>query len=86
MKMSKLDDKFNNAVEEIKDAFTVAQAMAKSSFSVSDENDALRKENKTLMEDLIEFGRHSPGCPYQYNKEYSCNCGWLETYEALKEK
>jgi hypothetical protein len=29
-----------------------------------------------LEELLTEYGRHSPGCPAQYDKKYKCKCGW----------
>lgn len=43
----------------------------------------LAAEVERLKKDLIEFGRHSPGCPNQYDKKYPCKCGWLETKQAL---
>ena len=47
--------------------------------------DRLMEEIKGLKQDLIEFGRHSPGCPNQYDKKYHCKCGWLKVEQALKE-
>ncbi len=39
--MSKLDDKFNQAIEDTKECFVVAQAMAKNSFKIGLERDDL---------------------------------------------
>jgi len=50
--MSKLDDKFVSAIEEIKECFVVAQAMAKNSFKTGLLNDDLRAENKRLKDGL----------------------------------
>jgi len=36
----------------------------------------LKKHIKELEQLLIEYGRHSPGCPAQYDKKYPCRCGW----------
>lgn len=46
----------------------------------------LQAENKELKQDLLEFGRHSEGCCYIYDKVYGCKCGWLEVEQALKSK
>jgi hypothetical protein len=39
-----------------------------------------------LKQDLIEYGRHSPGCPRQWGSKYKCKCGWLKVMEDLKGK
>lgn len=48
--MSELEEKFDKAIKEIKSCFVVAQAMAKNSFSVSEENIKLKAENERLKE------------------------------------
>lgn len=53
--MSKLDDKFAAAIEEIKNCFVVAQGMAKNCFSVGEKNEVLREENKRLREEIIQL-------------------------------
>ena len=45
----------------------------------------LQERIKKLEELLIEYGRHSPGCPKQWGSKYPCNCGWdREREQALK--
>jgi len=51
--MSKLDDKFLAAIEEIKTCFVVAQAMAKNSFSISEENKRLKEEIVQLKTQML---------------------------------
>ncbi len=48
-------------------------------------NDKLQERIKELKELLTEYGRHSEGCPAQYNKKYDCNCGW-DREKVLKGK
>ena len=39
-----------------------------------------------LKELLIEYGRHQPGCPNQYDKIWPCRCGWKKVKQDLKGK
>jgi hypothetical protein len=39
--------------------------------------------NKQLREDLIEYGRHQPGCSEKFAAEHGCRCGWDKVKEAL---
>lgn len=57
--MSKLDDKFIAAIEEIKTCFVVAQAMAKNSFKISEENTRLREALKKVDKDIETFYLHN---------------------------
>ena len=46
----------------------------------------LKTENKELLEYLIEYGRHAPGCSQEFAKKYRCRCGWDKVEQALKGK
>ena len=59
--------------------------------TMNDHVDYDKPENETeqikeLKELLIEYGRHQPGCPNQYDKKYHCRCGWEEVEQDLKGK
>ena len=57
--MSKLDDKFNAGLEEIKTCFVVAQAMAKNSFKIGLERDGLLAALKRISDIEDERYTHS---------------------------
>lgn len=63
--MAKFDEKFDDAINEIKGMFVVAQTMAKNSFAISEENNQLRTANAKLREEiraaieLLEIGIHN---------------------------
>ena len=48
------------------------------------ENRADYEEHQELKELLIEYGRHQPGCPNQYDKIWSCRCGWKKVKQDFK--
>ena len=76
--MSEMIDKFYKAIDDIKNMFTAAQAMAENSFKVSEENTRLR-------EALEKYGRHLGDCSgsFEYEGfEKGCHCGYEQ---ALKE-
>lgn len=48
------------------------------------ENKQLKEENEELRQNLIEYGRHRPGCPHQYDTKYICKCKWNEVKQSLE--
>lgn len=54
--MSEMIDRFYKAIEDIKNMFTVAQAMAENSFKVSEENTRLREALEKLKNEFIHHG------------------------------
>ncbi|KKK88927.1 hypothetical protein LCGC14_2738240 [marine sediment metagenome] len=62
--MSKLDDKFNVAIEEIKECFVVAQAMAKNSFKIGLQRDDLLAACELTKKRLLTHGSWDDNCFY----------------------
>ena len=77
--MSKLDDKFNDGLEEIKTCFVVAQAMAKNSFKISQQRDNLLA---VCENDLKGFMSICKTCASVLPRP--CKCKWQKRIDEIE--